>query len=403
MARKYTALLILPALLWAFRVHGQPSFNKTVMDEMTNFNKEMKSDRLVVSIKDTIVADITFLGKPNDKFAIYSITKIFSGIAIGLLIDKKLIPNPEVPVATFFEEWQQDTLKSTITIRHILQHTSGIEAGAGSGAIYTQPDFVQFALNSAVVTTPGQTFFYNNKAINIISGLVKKVTGQTLEQFIKENIFIPLDIKDYEWRHDNAGNTWGMDGLWLNANDLMKVGQMLCNFGEWNGQRLLSKKWCEMMFQIPLVNAMNGIYGYAMAIRSLPFQENLSITPETVDTLYKLGLSDDLTQKLRLLHKKEHYRYLELGEKLKQVFTNREVEAISSFASRNMIPLYTVNNGNFYIKHGGEYGLLVTAFPRHRKVVVRYLGEKWGRQQKKNSTDYKYFIDDEIVKYMLRL
>jgi len=390
-------------LLFVYCVKGQSAYKKEILEDMIRFNKEMKSDRLIVSIKDTITADVTFRGKPNDKFLIYSITKIFSGIAIGVLIDKKLIENPEVPVATFFEEWKNDTLKNKITIRHVLQHTSGLSANNGSQDIYPETDFVKFALNSSITTEPGQTFFYNNKAINLISGIVKKVTGQSLEQFIKENVFLPLNIYDYEWKSDKAGNTWAMDGLWLSANDLMKVGQMLCNFGEWNGKRILSESWCNMMFQMPLVNAMNEKYGYAMAIRSLPIQEKISITQKTIDTLNQLGLKSELVEKLQTLPKKDDYKYIELGTTLKKLFTTREIEDISSFASRNMIPLYTVINGNFYIKHGGEYGLLMTAFPKQKKVVIRYLGEKWGRTKKDDGTENKYLIDDEIVNYMIRL
>lgn len=390
-------------ILFAYCVNGQPAYKKEVLEDMIRFNKEMKSDRLIVSIKDTIIADVTFRGKPNDKFLIYSITKIFSGIAIGILIDKKLIENPEVPIATFFEEWKNDTLKNKITIRHILQHTSGLSSSSGSRDIYPEPDFVKFALNSSVVTEPGHSFFYNNKAINLISGIVNKVTGQSMEQFIKEHIFLPLDINYYEWKSDKVGNTWGMDGLWLNATDLMKVGQMLCNFGEWNGKRILSESWCNMMFQIPLVNSMNGKYGYAMAIRSLPIQDKISITLKTIEALNQLGLKTELVQKLQMLQKKDDYKYLELGTTLKILFTANEIEEISSFASRNMIPLYTLQNGNFYIKHGGEYGLLVTAFPKQKKVVVRYLGEKWGREKKDDGTDNKYLIDDEIVNYMIGL
>lgn len=390
-------------LLFAHCVNGQPAYKKEVLEDMIRFNKEMKSDRLVVSIKDTIIADVTFRGKPNDKFLIYSITKIFSGIAIGILIDKKLIESPEVPVARFFDEWENDSLKNKITIRHILQHTSGLSSNSGSRDIYPEPDFVKFALNSSIITEPGHTFFYNNKAINLISGIVLKVTGQSMEQLIKEHIFLPLEINYYEWKSDEVGNTWGMDGLWLNATDLMKVGQMLCNFGQWNGKRILSESWCNMMFQIPLVNSMNGKYGYAMAIRSLPIQDKISITQKTIDTLNQLGLKTELVQKLQMLQKKEDYKYSELGTTLKMLFTAHEIEEITSFACRNMIPLYTVHNGNFYIKHGGEYGLLVTAFPKQKKVVVRYLGEKWGREKKDDGTDNKYLVDDEIVNYMIRL
>jgi len=382
---------------------AQPVYDGKVLKEMIDFNHEMKTDRLLVSIKDTIILDTTFSGEPNQKFLLYSITKIFSGIAVGLLIDKQYIPHPEVPVSRFFEEWKDDTLKRNISIRHILQHTSGLAANSGSKDIYPQPDYVQYALKSPVITPPGTTFFYNNKAINIISGIVKKVTGQNMESFIRQHLFEPMGIHDYEWRQDAAGNTWAMDGLWMNAADLMKVGQMLCNYGQWNGKQLLTRQWCEMMFQMPLANTMNGKYGYAMAIKSLPVQEQLTITAHTIDTLQQLGLSAAFVSSLRKLNEKESYTWPEIGEKLKQLFSVQQIEIISAFASQHMIPLYTVINGNFYIKHVGEYGLLVTAFPKRKKVVVRFLGEKWGRKLKKGTDDYKYLADEEIVAYMLQL
>lgn len=394
-------ILVFFIVLKTGSANGQPAYDNNLLSQLIAINKTNKSDRLMVSINDTIIADETFAGEPNDIYRIYSITKVFSSIAIGILIDKQLIPNPEVPVSEYFNEWKSDPLKSKITIRHILQHTSGISAMKGGKELETQTDFVQYALNSSVSNEPGLVFFYNNKAINIISGIVQKVTGQTLEQFILENVFHPLVINNYKWSSDDAGNTIGMDGLWLSASDLMKVGQMLCNFGEWKGKRILSQKWCEFMFQIPLVNTMNGVYGYAASIRSLPFGDEISIRQSSIDTLIKFGLPKDKADKLMLLSK-QNYKYKEFGEQLKQFFTMQEMEEITSLASRILVPLYTVANDKFYIKHGGEYGLLLTAYPKRKKVLIRYIGEKWGRKTNKDGT-YKYFLEDENVRYMLGL
>lgn len=398
---KYVILIIFFIVLMTVSSFGQPSYNNNLLSELIAINKTNKSDRLMVSINDTIIADVNFAGKPDDIYRIYSITKVFSSIAIGILIDKKLLPNPEIPVSVYFEEWKSDSLKSKITIRHILQHTSGISAMKGGKELETQTNFVQYALNGSLISEPGMVFFYNNKAINIISGIVQKITGETLEQFIQKNVFHQLEINNYKWSSDEAGNTLGMDGLWLSASDLMKVGQMLCNFGEWKGKKVLSQKWCEFMFQIPLVNTMNGLYGYAASIRSLPFGDEISIKQASIDSLIKLGLSNDKAEKLMTLSK-QNYKYKEFGEKLKQLFTMQEMEAITSLASSILIPLYTVANDQFYIKHGGEYGLLLTAYPKRKKVLIRYIGEKWGRKTNEDGT-FKYFLEDENVRYMLGL
>lgn len=403
MARRKHWFWVFLLLLCSGGSLAQPSFSKPVLDELIAFNREMKTDRLVLSIGDTIISDLTFRGDAQERFLLYSITKVFSGIAVGLLVDQGLLESPEVPVAAFFTEWKGDTLKEKITIRHILHHTSGLFAPAGSRDIYPQADIVRFALGSPVVTTPGQVYFYNNRAINIISGIVRKRTGLSLEAYIKAHVFDPLGIIDYQWKQDAAGNSWGMDGLWMNATDLLKVGQLLCNYGQWNGRQILSRRWCAWMFQIPLVNAMNGKYGYAAAIRSLPILEEMAILPETIDTLGKLGLPASLAGKLAAAGADHRYTYPQLGAQLKAGLTGEEMEAITSLAAAHLLPLYTVVNGNFYIMHGGEYGLLLAAFPRKRKVMVRFLGEKWGRQPAPDGVSYKYLVDDQLIGYMLRL
>lgn len=400
-------LLCIGLLFLFFRapqwVHGQPLYRAPVLEKLVEFNREMKSDRLVVSVGDSLIADVTYRGRPGDKFLVYSITKLFSGIAVGLLIEQKLLENPEVPVARFFNEWESDSLKRKVTLRHLLQHTSGLAAGKGSRDIYPQPDFVRFALDGEVQTEPGHHYFYNNKAINIISGIVQKLTGQRLDAYIRQHLFEPLGIQDYRWEQDKAGHSWGMDGLRINAGDLLKVGQLLSQYGIWKGRRILSRDWCELMFQLPLANAMNGTGGYGLTIRSLFFQEELVISAETIERLAAAGLRPVLAEKLGRLRQRDSYRFPELGVALKELFTLAEVEEITSVAFRHLIPLYQVRNQQFVIMHGGEYGLLLTAFPQKNIVIVRFLGEKWGRQQKEDGTGYKYLVDGEIISYMIQL
>lgn len=383
---------------------AQPKYDKKQLEACMAFNKEMKTDRLVIAIQDTIIINATFRGKPEALFPLYSITKVFSGIAVGLMIEKKLLSDVEVPVATFFQEWKTDSLKRKITLRHLLQHTSGIAAQTGSQDIYSQPDFIQYALNSEAVTPAGHTYFYNNKAFNIISGVVKKITQQSLEAFIQKELFSPLGITNYKWNKDSQGNTWGMDGLWMSATDLLKVGQLLSNYGKWEGKQLLPVSWCTMMFQLPLPNVRNGIYGYGMAIKSLPFQEQICLDSATISQLKKEGLPLPLIEKLQNMQLQQpYYTYKEFGTQLSAIFTIEETEAITTIAFRNLIPIYTEKNQQVYIKHGGEYGLLLAAYPKKNKVMVRFLGEHWGRKQHKDGKGYQYFADDELIQYLLLL
>lgn len=95
-----------------------------------------------------------------------------------------------------------------------------------------------------------------------------------------------------------------MDGLWIRAADLMKIGRMLSNYGIWNGRRILSRQWCELMFQLPLSNAMNGIGGYAMSIRPFFFNEQIEIAAHAIENLKKAGMEARFTDKLAAVQQK---------------------------------------------------------------------------------------------------
>lgn len=382
---------------------SQIYYNKEELQKMTEFNKKMKTDRLIVSIQDSVVSDKLYRGSREDLYHIYSITKVFSGIAIGILIDQKKIESPEVKISQYFEEWRSDPKKEKITIRHILQHLSGIKANKGSKDIYSQNDYVQFALNSEVVTEPGFEYFYNNKAINIISGLVGKVSGKSLELFIKEFVFDPLDIKNYAWKKDNSGNTWGMDGLQICAHDLLKTGQMLNNGGTFQGKRILSENWVKMMFQLPLMNFAKGIGGYGMTISPKFISEKIHISSYSRKLLKEAGLRQELIHKIEKMHPDSTYTYGQFGSKLKENFNWDEIEELTAFGSKNLIPLYTIANENYVVMHGGEYGLLLAVFLKKKTVLVRYLGEKHGRKKGKNGAEYKYLIDGQLLSSMINI
>ena len=199
---KQIIFILILTTVFCIKGRCQFSYNKQELEKLILFNEKMKTDRLIVSINDTIITDQLYRGKKADLYSIYSITKIFSGIAIGILIDQKKIENPEIKVSTYFEEWKTDPQKDKITIRHLLQHVSGLQANKGSQDIYPQSDFVEYALQGNVSSKPGVDFFYNNKALNLISGIVYKITEKSLEHFISENLFQPLQSRKH------MGNGW---------------------------------------------------------------------------------------------------------------------------------------------------------------------------------------------------
>jgi CubicO group peptidase (beta-lactamase class C family) len=174
----------------------------------------------------------------------YSVTKSFVSLAVGILIqERKLFI--DAPVYSFYPEWNQG-IKKGVTIRHLLSHTSGLQDEHDT-FFYQFPDIVQMALVSDFSYYPGTRFNYNNKAANLLAGIVEKVSGMTLQQFLKCRLFTPLGISSDTWLCDEAGHNYGMAHLTINAMDMAKIGMLISSRGCWGVNRLISEEWIDLL------------------------------------------------------------------------------------------------------------------------------------------------------------
>lgn len=103
--------------------------------------------------------------------------------------------------------------KYTITIRNLLQHTSGIRdqwellglSGAAEPDLITQENVLnviyrQHELNFA----PGDKWLYSNSGYTLLAEIVSRVSGQPFSEFVKQHIFQPLEMKS-SFINDDAG------------------------------------------------------------------------------------------------------------------------------------------------------------------------------------------------------
>lgn len=177
-----------------------------------------------------------------------SVTKSFLSLAVGLLMQDGLLTSLETPIYHYFPEWKQGN-KQFVMIRHLLSHTSGLGTDVPCKEIYQFPDAVRMALASDLCSPPDTRFIYNNIATNLLAGVIEKATGMSVHAYLKKQLFEPLCINSDSWLCDNVGNNYGMSHLSINSVDLMKIGQLVANNGCWNGRRILSAEWIELMLQ----------------------------------------------------------------------------------------------------------------------------------------------------------
>ena len=152
-------------------------------------------------------------GVPNTPETIFeagSVAKQFTAMAILLLAaDGRLSLDDEVRKHVP----ELPDYGTSLTIRHLLTHTSGLRDWGSVAAIagwprttreYTHADVLdilsrQRSLNFA----PGTDWSYSNSGFNLAAIIVDRVSGMPFAEFSKRRIFTPLGMTNTQWRDDH--------------------------------------------------------------------------------------------------------------------------------------------------------------------------------------------------------
>ncbi len=207
--------------------------DEAALERLVARAKETNSDALVVIENGRVVVDETF-GKSARRIEAMSVTKSVVCLAVLRMLELGKIESLDVPVCELFSDWKDDPRRE-VTIRHLLNHTSGLHANRTTEKIYASDDFVQFALAAELDHPPGEAFFYNNRAVNLLAGVVEKASGQKLDDFLRDELLEPIGIDDVTWTRDKAGNPHAMAGLQILPRDLARIGELMLargKFGE---------------------------------------------------------------------------------------------------------------------------------------------------------------------------
>ena len=199
------------------------------------------SSSLLVMRDGKVLAQYRDPALKSDELDMMSATKSVVALGIGLLVTDGKIKSLDQPVSDFYPEWKQGQ-KASITVRMLMNHTSGLQnVPTAPTEIYPAPDFVQLALAAELSDPPGTRFSYNNKAMNLLSGIIEKASGMPMDKFLEARLFKPLGMTHSGWgEYDKAGHPQAMSGWVTDAADAARVGQLVLDEGRWQGRQLVS-------------------------------------------------------------------------------------------------------------------------------------------------------------------
>jgi CubicO group peptidase (beta-lactamase class C family) len=144
---------------------------------------------------------------PEVKFRLGSITKQFTSMLIMQQVAKGTI-KLDGHLSDYLPYYRQDT-GSKVIISQLLSHTSGIPSYTDdpkffpdvSRNYYAVDDFVKKFCSGDLQFVPGTKFHYDNSGYFLLGAILEHVTGKTYEALLKENILVPLGMKDSGYDH----------------------------------------------------------------------------------------------------------------------------------------------------------------------------------------------------------
>jgi hypothetical protein len=125
-------------------------------------------------------------------------------------------------------------------------------------------DWVQFTLDQPMDAAPGTKWVYNSGGSHLLSAVIRRATGQTIDAYAEDHLFAPLGITEYYWKHEPRGLPDTEGGLYLEAEQLAKIGHLYLHDGVWDGERILPEGWVAAATarQVERTGTRDWGYGY---------------------------------------------------------------------------------------------------------------------------------------------
>jgi CubicO group peptidase (beta-lactamase class C family) len=147
-----------------------------------------------------------------------SITKMFTAAAI-LKLEMQERLHVEDPIAKYLPDVPPD--KTAITIHQLLTHTGGLRAeyGGRDADPIARDELVKLVLTTPLASAPGARHQYSNEGYSLLGAIVERVSGQSYEQYLRENILKPAGMNDTgyvlpRWSPERIAHGYTEGGDW---------------------------------------------------------------------------------------------------------------------------------------------------------------------------------------------
>jgi len=375
-------------LIWAARFNFAQTLDKSALDTLLRNAAQTHSEAVIIYHDQKLIVEKYFgIGKSDVKIEAMSATKSIVGLAVACMLSDGLIDSLGIPVCKFYPEWKQGQ-KQWITIRHLLTHTSGIQNNPNATVeIYPSRDFVQLALAAELSAAPGTVFSYNNKALNLMAGVIQKIAHKRMDIYIGERLFKPLGITDFSWSLDSAGNPHVMSGCQIRPADFAKIGLLLLGKGSYNNRQVISSNAIDQVTKPCDLYAGYGLLWW------LDYDQTLSIIDDSIiEPMEKAQLDTAFIEKMKSI-KGMYKSDQEFFKKLVEKFGPNPREIIRSALGSKKIEIRKLKvDGPVTFRADGYLGNFIIVDPVKKLVAVRMISGESFKGEEDNFIGFEKLV-----------
>jgi len=279
--------------------------------KLSEYLKKTKTVAFLIIRRDSILFEQYFSGYGRESLVpSFSVGKSFTSALIGCAIADGLIKSVDEPAINYLPEWKGRNLDA-VTIRHILQMTSGIRFNESyvnpfghAAKFYYGRNLRKYVAKMKPETAPGTKWQYHSGNTQVLGLILERaLKGKTVTEYLQEKIWTPIGMeRDASWSIDKKKNGMEKTFCCLNAtaHDYAKFGRLYLNKGNWNGKQVVPENWVALSSRPDLTAGGKEWYQFHFWMhrnRKDYFAEGILgqfvfISPENQTIIVRLGKSE---------------------------------------------------------------------------------------------------------------
>jgi len=262
------------------------------------FSRNMDSHALLIYQGDEVILEKYFDGYNAQTVSdTQSMHKTVLAMMVGIAINEGIIESVNDSASKYLIEWKDDP-RNLITIKHLLQQSSGLDYPEFSfhplsdfNQLMLGDDVTKMTLHQEAYRQPNALFEYNGVNPQNLGLLLQRAYGERYADLLSNKLWQKIAQDDASVVLDSEENNMPRTYCCLNATarDWLRIGIIILNEGKFNEKQIVPKSWVKEM-KTP--SATNPNYGYLTWLGT-EHQENRVYNPKSTATGFHTEPFDD--------------------------------------------------------------------------------------------------------------